>query len=86
MASHANYSSGGLPTSALNKIVKKALKSVHVHAVRESLDLCRRDGVRPDDLTLVPLARNKCMACDIAVIDALATSRVESFESLSRRS
>ena len=81
MASHANYSSGRHARhSALNEIVKKALNSAHVPAVREPPGLCRRDGKRPDGLTLVPWAHGKLLVWDVTVVDALAPSRVESFE------
>ena len=77
------YSSGRHARhSALNEIVKKALNSAHIPAVREPPGLCRRDGKRPDGLTLVPWAHGKCMVWDVTVVDALAPSRVESFEPL----
>ena len=77
------YSSGRHARhSALNEIVKKALNSAHIPAVREPPGLCRRDGKRPDGLTLVPWAHGKCLVWDVTVVDALAPSRVESFEPL----
>ena len=68
------YSSGRHARhSALNEIVKKALNSAHIPAVREPPGLCRRDGKRPDSLTLVPWVHDKFMQ---------APSRVDSFELL----
>ena len=77
------YSSGRHARhSALNEIVKKAFNSANIPAVREPPGLCRRDGKRPDGLTLVPWAQGKCLVWDVTAVDALAPSRVESFEPL----
>ena len=65
-----------------SEIARKAFNSAHVPAIREPPGLCRRDGKRPDGLTLVPWVQCKFMVWDVTVVDALAPHKVESFEPL----
>ena len=60
----------------VNDILKKALGSAQVTAVKEPDGLCRRDGKRPDGLTLFPWARGKCLVWDYTCRDTLAPSHV----------
>jgi len=60
----------------LNDEVKATLVKAQVPAVREPANLLRRDGRRPDGITLVPWVRGKCLMWDVTVADTLAPTYV----------
>jgi hypothetical protein len=66
--------------STLNDIVKRALVSAEVPSVLEPNGLLRRDGKRPDGMTLVPWSRGRCLLWDVTVVDALAPSRIGNYQ------
>ena len=68
--------------SLLNDIVKRGLASANIHSVLESPGLCRADRKRPDGLTSTPWSRGQPMVWDATVVDALCSSRIDSFEPL----
>ena len=60
-----------------NIILKEALGSAHLAAVREPLGLSRQDGKRPDGLTLIPWSRGQSLVWDYTCSDTFATSHLE---------
>ena len=60
-----------------NDLIKRALNSAHVPAIREPPGLSRQDDKRPDGLTLLPWAMGKSLIWDFTCVDSLATSHVE---------
>jgi len=61
---------------ALNDTVWQALNSAGVPATKEPTGLCRRDGKRPDGLSLMPRQQGKPLIWDITVASMLANSYV----------
>ena len=62
--------------SQVNDIVKRALGLAEIPARREPTGLCRKDGKRPDGLTLFPYKQGKCLLWDATIVDTLADSYV----------
>ena len=60
----------------LNDIVWRALTSAGIPATKEPSGLTRRDGKRPDGLTLIPWQGGKPLTWDVTVISTLADSYV----------
>ena len=58
----------------LNDIIWRALAKANIPSIREPPGLFRSDGKRPDGLTLIPWHGGKCVAWDVTVADALASS------------
>ena len=48
-----------------------------IQAVKEPNGLTRRDGKRPDGVTLIPWACGRCLTWDVTVPDTLAASHIE---------
>src|SRR5688572_11019439 len=44
--------------------------------LKETLDLSRENGKRPDGVTLIPLSRGRCLAWDVTVADTHANSHL----------
>jgi hypothetical protein len=59
---------------AINDIVKRALGSAHVPAIREPPRLDRDDGKRPDGMSMVPWTYGKALVWDVTCVDTLAQS------------
>ena len=62
---------------AANDIIKRALSSANVPSVLEPAGLSRRDGRRPDGLTLIPWSQGKCLVWDFTCVDTVARSHVQ---------
>ena len=63
--------------STLNDIVQRALSSAGYPSKLEPTGLSRKDGKRPDGLSLFPFKRGKCLIWDSTVVDTLAASYVD---------
>ena len=61
----------------LNTFLKQALSSIKVPSILEPNCLTRKEGKRPDGITLAPLEEGKQLVWDIACVDLLAPSRIE---------
>ena len=61
---------------AANDLIKRALATANVPSMLEPTGLTRRDGKRPDGLTLVPWSRGRCLVWDFTCSDTLAQSHV----------
>ena len=64
--------------SQINDLIKRALASAQVPAIREPPGLSRHDGKRPDGLTLLPWTQGKSIVWDYTCCDTLASSHVPS--------
>ena len=64
--------------SHINDIVKRALASAGVPSVLEPPGLSRKDGKRPDGLTLYPWSNGRNVVWDVTCRDTLAPSHVDS--------
>ena len=62
---------------SLNDLVWRAISKANIPAVKESSDLSRTDGKRPDGVTLVPWKSGRCVTWDVKVTDTLAQSYVD---------
>ena len=62
--------------SAVNELIKRALKSAEIPSRLEPTSLNRHDDTRPDGLTLCPWASGKCLAWDFTCADTLAPSHL----------
>ena len=62
--------------SQVNDLIKRALGSAQVPAIREPPGLSRQDGKRPDGLTLLPWAQGRSLVLDYTCSDTLAASHV----------
>ena len=63
--------------STLNDIVQRALSSAGYPSKLEPTGLSRKDGKRPDGLSLFPFKLGKCLIWDSTVVDTLAASYVD---------
>jgi len=63
---------------ALNDVVAKAFSSAGVPAVKEPAGLCRTDGKRPDEMTLIPWKPGKLVVWDVTAICITASSYIDS--------
>ena len=61
----------------VNDLIKRALGSAQVTAVLEPPGLSRRDGKRPDGLTLYPWSMGRCLVWDYTNRDTLAQSNIQ---------
>jgi len=61
---------------ALNDLIARSFASAGVPVTKEPSGLFRRDGKRPDGLTLVPRQSRRSMCWDVTVICTLADSYV----------
>ena len=59
-----------------NDLIKRALGSAQINAIREPPGLVRSDFKRPDGLTLYPWSQGKCLVWDFTCSDTLATSHI----------
>ena len=62
--------------SQINDIVKRALTTADYPSRLEPTGLCRKDGKRPDGLTLFPYKHGKCLLWDVTCVDTLADSYI----------
>ena len=62
--------------SHCNDLIKRALGSAGVPAVREPPGLSRGDGKRPDGLTLFPWKEGRSLVWDFTCVDTLAPSHI----------
>ena len=62
--------------SALNDIIHRALTAANVPATLEPRGLCRRDGKRPDGLSIIPWARGRALVWDVTCWDSFAPSNI----------
>ena len=63
--------------SQVNDLIKRALGTAQVPAIREPPGLSRQDGKRPDGLTLLPWSMGKSLVWDFTCSDTLAPSNVD---------
>ena len=68
--------------SQLNDIVQRALNLAGYPSRLEPTGLSRKDGKRPDGLSLYPYKLGKCIIWDSTVVDTLAVSYVDQTASL----
>jgi hypothetical protein len=61
----------------LNDIVWRAFSSAGIPATKEPTGLNRRDGKRPDGLTLIPWQGGRSLVWDVTVVSTLAVSYVD---------
>ncbi|OQV12531.1 hypothetical protein BV898_13175 [Hypsibius exemplaris] len=62
--------------SAINEVVKRALVSAGVPAIRGPRALCRAGGKRPDGMTMTPFRHGKALLWDATVSNTLALSHI----------
>ena len=62
--------------SQANDLIKRALPSAQVPALREPPGLSRQDGKRPDGLTLLPWAQGRSLVWDFTCSDTVAPSHI----------
>ena len=60
----------------VNDLLKRALASAQVSAIREPTGLTKNNAKRPDGLTLFPWQRGKCLIWDYTCRDSLAPTNV----------
>ena len=71
------FCAGRLPRhTALNDIIRRALKSAGVPAILEPQGIDRGDGKRPDGLSLYPFSQGRCLVWDATCVNSFASSRV----------
>ena len=63
--------------SQCNDLIKRALVSAQVPAIREPPGLSRDDGKRPDGLTLLPWTQGHSLVWDYTCSDTLCSSHVQ---------
>ena len=68
---------GSQENQQLNEIIWRALKRADIPATKEPAGAVRRDGKRPDGLTLVPWQGGCCLTWDATIIDTLTVSYVQ---------
>ena len=62
---------------SLDNLVWRAVKKTQIPASKEPIGLSRRDGKRPDGVTLLPWSRSKPLAWDVTVPDTYAASHIQ---------
>ena len=62
----------------INNFLKRALVQARIPAINEPSNLSRKDGKRPDGLTLTTWKAGKCLIWDATVADTLCESYVNS--------
>ena len=62
----------------INNLLKRALVQAKIPAVNEPANLSRKDGKRPDGLTLTTWKTGKCLIWDATVADTLCDTYVSS--------
>jgi hypothetical protein len=62
--------------SSLNEVLKRALVSAGVQAIREPPGLEREGGLQPDGMTLVPWKQGKALIWDVTCVDTMAASHI----------
>ncbi|OQV14780.1 hypothetical protein BV898_11043 [Hypsibius exemplaris] len=62
--------------SSLNDVLKRALISASVPAIRKLPGLVRRDGKRPDVMSMVPWKQGKALVWDVTVWNTMAPSHI----------
>ena len=62
--------------SQANELIRRALNSAQVPAIREPPGLSRRDLKRPDGLTLLPWTQGRSLVWDFTCADTLAASHI----------
>ena len=60
----------------INDIVKRALTTAEFPSRLEPTGLCRKDGKRPDGVTLFPYKQGKSLLWDVTCVDSLADSYI----------
>ena len=63
--------------SNVNDLVKRALSSADIPSRLEPQGLSRKDGKRPDGMTLFPYKEGRCLVWDVTVVDTLACSHIK---------
>ncbi len=63
--------------SLINDIIWRAMIRAKIQAVKEPTGLTRRDGKRPDGVTLIPWSRGRCLAWDVTIPDTMAASHID---------
>ena len=63
--------------SNVNDLVKRALASAELPSRLEPQGLSRKDGKRPDGMTLHPYKEGRCLVWDVTVVDTLASSHLK---------
>ena len=58
-------------------MIKRALASADVPSILEPAGLTRRDGKRPDGLTLIPWKEGRCLVWDFTCSDTVAQSHLQ---------
>ncbi|OWA51822.1 hypothetical protein BV898_16285 [Hypsibius exemplaris] len=63
--------------SSLIDVLKRALVSASVAAIREPPTLVRQDGKRPDGMSMVPWKQGNALVWDVTVWDTMALTLVD---------
>jgi hypothetical protein len=63
-------------TIVLNDVVVRTLTKAGVPVQKEPLGLVRKDGKRPDGVTLIPWQYGRCLTSDVTVVDSIASSYI----------
>ncbi|MEM7251190.1 MAG: hypothetical protein AAF493_07200, partial [Pseudomonadota bacterium] len=71
MVLHNKVSRRQARQSEVNDLIKRALGTAGVAAIREPVGLNRTDGKRPDGVTLAPWKNGRCVVWDFTCIDSL---------------
>jgi len=71
------HSAGRMPRHKMaNDVIRRALASAEIPSSLEPAGLARRDGRRPDGLTLVPWRDGRCMVWDFTCTDTFCATNV----------
>ena len=62
--------------SACNDLIKRFLSSADFSATREPNGISRKDGSRPDGMSLYPWKNGKCLVWDFTCSDTMASSYI----------
>ena len=68
--------------SLFNDTIWRALNKAGVQSTKEPTGLLRSDGKRPDGVTLIPWAKERCLIWDVTVPDTFVTSHIASTSNL----
>ena len=69
--------------NAVNNLIKRSLASADVLPMLQPNSLSRDDGKRPDGVTVLPWANDRCMVWDFARLDTLTSSQLKRLQVLS---
>jgi hypothetical protein len=72
-----SHSAGRHPRHGqLNDIIWRAMQRAQIPSMKEPTGISRRDGKRPDGVSLIPWSHGRCLTWDVTCADTLAPSHV----------